>query len=105
MRRSLDGGQSWEPQRVIVRTGPDTYNDDHGASWRIGGVAHTGTDESSVVETAAGALYLNCRNYVGARRRASNGTYSETVCQNELLSRCLASWSPRREVPRTCSPL
>lgn len=24
MRRSLDGGQSWEPRRVIVRTGPDT---------------------------------------------------------------------------------
>jgi len=24
MRRSRDGGQSWEPQRVIVRTGPDT---------------------------------------------------------------------------------
>ncbi len=24
MRRSLDGGRSWEPKRVIVRIGPDT---------------------------------------------------------------------------------
>ena len=24
MRRSLDGGRSWEPKRLIVRTGPDT---------------------------------------------------------------------------------
>ena len=24
LRRSLDGGRSWEPKRVIVRTGPDT---------------------------------------------------------------------------------
>ena len=31
------------------------YSDDHGESWRIGGVAQTGTNESSVVETADGA--------------------------------------------------
>ena len=57
---------------VLAATGHShiIYSDDHGASWHIGGVAHTGTNESSVVETTDGALYLNCRNYVGARRRA-----------------------------------
>ena len=57
---------------VLAATGHShvSYSDDHGENWRIGGVAHTGTNESSMVETAAGALYLNCRNYVGARRRA-----------------------------------
>ena len=73
------------------------YSDDHGASWRIGGVAQTGTNESAVVETTGGALYLNCRNYVGARRRACAWSYDgglsfprrgyeealpEPICQN-----------------------
>ncbi len=46
------------------------YSDDHGESWQIGGVAQTGTNESVIVQTADGSLYLNSRNYVGARRRA-----------------------------------
>ena len=57
---------------VLAATGHShvIYSDDHGASSHIGGVAQTGTNESSVVETTDGALYLNCRNYVSARRRA-----------------------------------
>jgi sialidase-1 len=38
------------------------YSDDHGETWRIGGSADEGTNESTVLETADGRLYLNCRN-------------------------------------------
>ena len=46
------------------------YSDDHGGSWKIGGVAQPGTNESAIVQTVSGALYFNCRNYVGEKRRA-----------------------------------
>ncbi len=46
------------------------YSDDHGASWQIGGVVEEGTNECAVVETANGAIYINCRNYRRAGRRA-----------------------------------
>jgi sialidase-1 len=38
------------------------YSDDHGHTWLIGGSADEGTNESTVVETTDGWLYLNCRN-------------------------------------------
>jgi len=53
------------------------YSDDHGESWRAGGVAQTGTNESVIVQTADGSLYLNCRNYVGDRRRAVAWSYDD----------------------------
>ena len=37
-------------------------SDDGGGSWRIGGIVGEGTNESAVVETADGAVYINCRN-------------------------------------------
>ena len=40
------------------------YSDDHGESWQIGGIAQAGTNESVIVQTGDGRLYLNCRNYV-----------------------------------------
>ncbi len=46
------------------------YSDDHGKSWHIGGIAQKGTNESVIVQTIDGALYFNCRNYVGEKRRA-----------------------------------
>ena len=39
------------------------YSDDHGATWRIGGVLTEGTNESCAVETADGQVYLNARNH------------------------------------------
>ena len=45
------------------------YSDDHGASWHIGGSVDEGTDECAIVETVAGALYINCRNSMGFDRR------------------------------------
>jgi sialidase-1 len=53
------------------------YSDDHGESWHIGGVAQVGTNESVVVQTADGSLYLNSRNYVGGRRRAYAWSYDD----------------------------
>jgi sialidase-1 len=46
------------------------YSDDHGATWQLGGRAQAGTNECMAVETMNGAVYLNCRNYVGDKRRA-----------------------------------
>jgi sialidase-1 len=46
-------------------------SDDHGATWRLGAVtADADTNECAVLETAGGALYLNCRNRLGPRGRA-----------------------------------
>ena len=76
------------------------YSDDHGASWRIGGIMDDGTNECAVVQTVDGALYINCRNYKGAKRRAyawsqDNGdtfskfgwedTLIEPICQASLV--------------------
>ncbi|MBX3015546.1 MAG: exo-alpha-sialidase [Caldilineaceae bacterium] len=46
------------------------YSDDHGESWQIGGIVEVGTNECAVVESTAGRVYINCRNYRGAKRRA-----------------------------------
>lgn len=51
------------------------YSDDHGASWQIGGIVDIGTNECTVVETVDGAVYINCRNYVGEKRRAVAWSY------------------------------
>ena len=51
------------------------YSDDHGRSWKIGGISQPGRNESVAVQTVDGALYLNCRNYVGAKRRAYELSY------------------------------
>jgi len=45
------------------------YSDDHGLTWHIGGIVDDGTNECAVVELTDGAIYINCRNYVGAKRR------------------------------------
>jgi sialidase-1 len=37
-------------------------SDDHGATWRIGGITDEGTNESTAMETTDGWVYLNCRN-------------------------------------------
>ena len=53
------------------------YSDDHGESWHIGGVAQPGTDESVIVQTTDGSLYLNCRDYVGDKGRAYACSYDD----------------------------
>ncbi|MEM7531448.1 MAG: sialidase family protein [Chloroflexota bacterium] len=46
------------------------YSDDHGAHWHIGGIVDEGTNECAIVELMDRVLYINCRNYVGEKRRA-----------------------------------
>lgn len=38
------------------------YSDDHGRTWKIGGVVDAGTNESTAVELSDGRVYINCRN-------------------------------------------
>lgn len=66
-------------------------SDDQGETWRIGAIAQAGTNESVVIETVDGRLYLNCRNYVAPKRRAfacsdDNGdTFSEFGYDDNLI--------------------
>ena len=41
-------------------------SDDHGATWRVGGILPEGTNESTAVEMVDGTVYINCRNRRGA---------------------------------------
>ncbi|MGI8424255.1 MAG: sialidase family protein [Chloroflexota bacterium] len=46
------------------------YSDDHGKTWRIGGlVPEEGSNESAVVELEDGSVYLNCRDQHKRGRR------------------------------------
>lgn len=78
------------------------YSDDHGASWHIGGIAQSGTNECQVAELSDGSLLLNMRNFetkIKTRQRAKStdgGTtwialspdsiLIEPVCQASLRS-------------------
>jgi sialidase-1 len=77
------------------------YSDDHGRTWKLGGVSpRDKLNESTVVELADGALMLNMRNYDGKKTRGVclsrdggstwNGFYNdaalvEPVCQASIL--------------------
>ncbi len=60
------------------------YSDDHGRTWNIGGIAQPGTNESTVIQTTDGSLYLNCRNYVGEKRRAYAWSYDNGETFNDF---------------------
>jgi sialidase-1 len=45
------------------------YSDDHGATWKLGGVVGPDCNESQAVELADGSLMLNMRSVGGGRRR------------------------------------
>jgi sialidase-1 len=77
------------------------YSDDHGATWKLGGVSDPGMNECTVAELADGTLVLNMRNYRGTARRAvatstdggetwspcvDHPTLVESVCQGSLLA-------------------
>jgi len=76
------------------------YSDDHGKTWRIGGIHEPLTNESTVVELAAGSVMQNMRSYHGKKRRAvaiskdgglafeklyMDETLREPVCQASIL--------------------
>jgi sialidase-1 len=76
------------------------YSDDHGRSWKIGGLAGPGCNECQVIERADGSLALNMRSYRGNNRRlvsesrdggltwtepAEDPVLIEPVCQASLI--------------------
>lgn len=74
------------------------YSDDHGRSWKLGGITDWGMNECAVVELNSGALLLNMRSYRGkgcrgvATSRDGGLTWSETVDAPALIeSVCQAS--------------
>jgi sialidase-1 len=46
------------------------YSDDHGATWKLGGILGENTNECQVVERQDGSLLLNMRSYHKKNRRA-----------------------------------
>ena len=46
------------------------YSDDHGTTWRLGGVLGEPTNECQVAELSDGSLLMNMRSYHGKSRRA-----------------------------------
>lgn len=83
-----------------VRRSHILYSDDHGKSWKIGGVLDVNTNECQVVEREDGTLLLNMRSYHGRNLRAiatskdggltwSDVTFDpalvEPVCQASLI--------------------
>ena len=46
------------------------YSDDHGKTWKLGGVTSVGMNECEVVELADKSLLLSMRNYFGKNQRA-----------------------------------
>jgi sialidase-1 len=74
------------------------YSDDHGQTWKLGGVLAPQTDECMAVETADGRVYLTMRNMLGQKRRAyavsddGGQSFSEVKIEEQLVdSTCQAS--------------
>jgi sialidase-1 len=67
------------------------YSDDHGKTWKRGGVLGENTNECQVVERADGSLLLDMRSYHGKNRRAvatskdAGLTWSEVTLHNDLV--------------------
>jgi sialidase-1 len=60
------------------------YSDDHGRSWRLGGVLPENTDECQVVELADETLLLNMRSFHGNNRRAIARSKDEGITWGEI---------------------
>lgn len=88
-------------------------SDDGGATWSIGGIAGPGCNESTAVETADGAIYLNCRDWTWtparqtARSRDGGMSFGpvehdrslpDPCCQGSVIRYSLASDSGRNRV-------
>jgi sialidase-1 len=76
--RSKSRGRLIIPANHTERTGTNSfvsrahvlYSDDHGTSWKIGGIEEEQTNESAVAELADGSVIHNMRSYHGRNRRA-----------------------------------
>ncbi|GIW80641.1 MAG: sialidase [Gemmatales bacterium] len=67
------------------------YSDDHGKTWKLGGITDWEMNECAVAELADGTLLLNMRCYRGKKRRAvatshdGGSTWSECVDSDVLI--------------------
>lgn len=76
------------------------YSDDHGKTWKLGGIVGPSCNESQIVELADGSLMLNMRTYQANNRRlvaiskdggitwttpSEDQTLIEPVCQGSIL--------------------
>ena len=74
-----------------VRRSHVIYSDDHGQTWKRGGAAGVGTDESHVAELADGTLIMNSRYQGDALMRAvtysddGGETWGETTLDERLI--------------------
>ncbi|MCH7726351.1 MAG: exo-alpha-sialidase [Planctomycetes bacterium] len=75
-----------KPRREATRSHV-IYSDDHGRSWKLGGVTDFLMNECAVVELADGTLMLNMRSYRGKGRRAislsKDGGLTWTPCRDD----------------------
>jgi sialidase-1 len=91
------------------------FSEDHGATWKLGGVEEEKTNESTLVELADGTVLQNMRSYHGENARAvarsTDGgeswsavsldkTLLDPVCQGSLLR---YSWEPSRILFSNCA--
>lgn len=83
------------------------YSDDHGATWRLGGIVGPQCNECQIVELSDGKLMLNIRSYRGTGRRlvalSSDGgqTFSEPFEDPVLIEPvCQASVIRYEPLPR-----
>jgi len=60
----------WRQVNFYIHYSQIVYSDDHGASWKLGGTIGPYMDESTVIQTYDGSLYLNMRNYSHLRAYA-----------------------------------
>lgn len=74
------------------------YSDDHGKTWKIGGILEPKTNECQALELSDGSVYLNIRSYEGRNRRAiahsrdGGETFSPIVLDDALIEpKCQAS--------------
>lgn len=75
------------------------YSDDHGATWKIGGILPEKTNECQVVEATDGSVCINMRSYHGKNRRAiawskdGGKTFGDVVLDETLIEpKCQASF-------------
>ena len=93
---------SYDDPNGKVRGGPwgfgshVVYSDDHGASWKLGGVIRPNSNECQVVELAdnKGSLLMNCRSYFGRSRRTQS-----------LSEDGGTSWTPPQDVDALVEPV
>lgn len=85
-----------EPQDI--RRSHVIYSDDHGRTWKIGGMVGDDVNECQVVELADGRLMLNMRNYAKGEGRQSRRAVV-TSRDNGL------TWSPIGWAPELVEPV